>query len=89
MDFCKESEMEFENNLILLDSQLPKEKKSRDAAIRKELLKLDSILLKLGEEYTTVFRQSMKTYKEHVSKAHHSVIEDFILPISIPGLTDY
>jgi hypothetical protein len=30
----------------------------------------------------------MKSFTEHVSKAHHNVLVDFILPLSIPGLTD-
>ena len=28
----------------------------------------------------------LKTFKEHVVKAHHSVIEDFVFPVLIPGL---
>jgi len=88
-EFCRESEIVFEDNLSQLDAVLPKDKKDRDAAIRKELLNLETILLKLGKEYASVMHQSMKTFKEHVLKAHHSVIEDFILPISIPGLTDW
>lgn len=87
-EFCRESEIVFEDNLIQLEAVLPKDKKSRDAAIRKELLNLETILLKLGKEYVLVMHQSMKTFKDHVLKAHHSVIEDFILPIAIPGLTD-
>ena len=87
-EFCRESEIVFEDNLSQLDAVLPKDKKDRDAAIRKELLNLEMILLKLGKVYVSVMHQSMKTFKEHVLKAHHSVIEDFILPISIPGLTD-
>jgi len=87
-EFCQESEKVFEKNLVEIVALLPKDKASRDAAIKHELLKLETILVKLGKVYTLVMHQSMKTFKEHVSKAHHSVIEDFILPISIPGLTD-
>lgn len=86
--FCKESEIFFESNLALIEMLLPTDKKKREEAIRKEVVKLDKILSKLGEEYVLVMHKSMKIFKDHVSRAHHSVIEDFILPISIPGLTD-
>jgi len=85
-EFCRESENVFETNLIQLEAILPTDKKSRDEAIRTELAKLEKLLQKLGPEYTLVMRQSMKTFKDHISMAHHSVIEDFILPIAIPGL---
>jgi hypothetical protein len=87
-EFCRESEIVFADNLTQLEAVLPINKKERDAAIRKELLNLETILLKLGKEYVSVMHQSMKTFKEHVLKAHHSVIEDFLFPISIPGLSD-
>jgi hypothetical protein len=87
-EFYKESETAFENNLVQIEISLPKDKKSRDLAIKKELVILEKILLKLGHEYVTAMHHSMMTFKNHVEKAHHSVIQDFILPISIPGLTD-
>jgi len=87
-EFYRESETAFENNLKQIEISLPKDKKSRDLAIKKELVILEKILLKLGHEYVIAMHHSMKTFKTHVSRAHHSVIEDFILPISIPGLTD-
>ena len=87
-DFCKDSAMVFEFNLSQLEDFLPKEKKSRDDAIRKELVKLETILRKLGSTYSNVLHESMKTFQDHVSRAHHSVIEDFLFPITIHGLTD-
>jgi hypothetical protein len=35
-----------------------------------------------------VMRKSMKSFKEHVSKAYDSELVDFIFPIPIPGLSD-
>ena len=87
-EFCRESEIVFERYLAQLEMLLPTDKIGREATIRKELVKLEKILSKLSEEYVVVMHKSMKIFKEHVSRAHHSVIEDFILPISIPGLTD-
>ena len=39
-EFCRESEIVFEDNLTKLEAVLPKDKKNRDAAIRKDLLNL-------------------------------------------------
>ena len=87
-DYCRDADIAFKHNLEEIESGLPKDKKNRDAVIKKELFKLEGILRKLGDEYAFIMHQSLKTFKSHVSKAHHSVIEDFILPIPIPGLTD-
>lgn len=87
-EYYQEADKVFESNITLLDNELPKDVKSRDAAIKNELLNLDKIVLKLGKKYAKVMHKSMKSFKEHVSKAHHNVLVDFIFPIPIPGLTD-
>lgn len=70
-----------------MDKDLPSGKEERNAAIKKKLLGLEKIVLKLGKEYTAVMQRSMKSFKEHVSKAHHNVFVDFIFPMPIEGLT--
>jgi hypothetical protein len=87
-DFYLEAEKVFENNLERLDKELPEEKGTREETIKKELSDLEMILLKLGKKYTSAMHNSMKSFKEHVLKASHSVIVDFILPLPIPGLTE-
>ncbi|MEO5947992.1 MAG: hypothetical protein ABIP79_14335 [Chitinophagaceae bacterium] len=86
--FYEEADKVFEKNMLQLDKDLPTGKEERDAAIKKELLDLDKIVLKLGKEYATVMHRSMKSFKEHVSKAHHNVFMDFIFPMPIEGLTE-
>jgi hypothetical protein len=87
-DFYLEAEKVFEKNIEQLDKSLPKEKDSRDEAIKKELLKLEKIVRRLGQEYSSTMHNSMKSFSEHVSKAHHNVLIDFIIPVSIPGLNE-
>jgi len=87
-DYCKESEIIFEENLKQLEASLPKDKESRDVAIRKEMAILEKTLARLGKEYVSAMHHSLKSFKEHVLKAHHSVIIDFLIPIPVPGLTD-
>jgi hypothetical protein len=88
VEFYKETDKVFENNIEQLDYELPKGKDSREAAIKKELLKLEKIILKLGEDYTSIMHRSMESFKEHVTKAHHNVLVDIIFPLSMPGLTE-
>jgi len=86
-EFYTEADSVFEYNIQQLNKDLPVEKAARDATLRAELKKLETIVLKLGEEYATVMHRSMKSFKEHVSNAHHSVLVDFVFPIPIKGLT--
>jgi hypothetical protein len=89
LDFYREADKVFIKNIEQLDKNLPQEKSKREAAIKLELVKLEKILEKIGEEYSTVMHHSMKIFKEHVSKAHHNVLTDFIFPITMLGFTDY
>jgi hypothetical protein len=87
-EFYKSADKVFKRNLEQLDKELPEEIDDRKAEIKKELSKIERIVLKLGKEYTSTMHRSMKSFKEHVSKAHHNVLVDFIFPVPIPGLTD-
>lgn len=86
--FYKEADRVFEANVEQLDKALPNEANKRDAAIKKELMNLNKIVSKLGKKYTSIMQLSMKSFTDHVSKAHHNVLMDFILPITIPGLSE-
>ena len=85
--FYEQADKVFENNILQLDEDLPIEKDQREAIIKKELLNLEKILLKLGKDYASAMHRSMKSFKHHVSQAHHNVLVDFIFPIPIKGLT--
>ncbi len=87
ISFYKKADKVFEKNMLQLDKDLPEKNEERVAAIKKELLGLEKIVLKLGKEYTTVMHRSMKSFKEHVSKAHNNVFMDFLFPMPIKGLT--
>ena len=86
-EFYEDADKVFKRNIEQLDKDLPQERKRREAAIKKDLSKLETIVLKLGKEYNTVMHRSMKSFKDHVSQAHHNVLVDFIFPMPIKGLT--
>jgi len=87
-DFYTEAYKVFKDNLEYLNKSLPKEKDNREAAIKQQLLNLETIVFKLGEDYTAAMNRSMKSFTEHVSRAHRSALVNFIFPMPIPGLTD-
>lgn len=86
-EFYVEADKVFENNIQYLDDKLPVEKEQREEAIRTGLLSLEKMVLTLGKGYASAMHQSMKSFKDHVAKAHNSVIADFIIPIPIKGIT--
>lgn len=88
-DFYKEVDRSFEHTLENLDKSLPVGKDNRATAIKVELLSIENIMLKLGDEYTSIMHQSMKSFKDHVSNAHHNVLVDFLFPVPIKGLSYY
>jgi hypothetical protein len=87
-EFYKEVEKNFERNLLLLNSKLPVEKEAREENIKKELAKVEQILTKTNSDKAALLHKSMKSYADHVSKAHHTPLELFMIPFFISGLTD-
>ena len=86
--FYKEAEKYFEETLEFLNESLPKERQLRTTAIAKELGTLDELLKKLGGKYADELCRSMRVYKDQVSRAHQNVLEYFIFPMPIDGLTN-
>lgn len=86
--FYREADRLFEAHIRQLDEMLPAEKTARETEIKKALGKLDQILLKLGRDYAALLHQSMASFKTHVSQAHHNILEDFIFPLPIKGITE-
>jgi hypothetical protein len=86
-DFYKEAETFFLRNIEELNDQLPREKSARDKMIKEELSKLESILAKMEPDFAKIMHKSMRSYTEHVSKAHNNVLEYFLIPFYIKGLT--
>ena len=85
IDFFEEVDKIFKSTIVQLDKELPKGKENRDAAIRSELHNLENIVSKSGEIYSSTLFESMKSFKDHVSKAHHNVLVDFVFPLPIKG----
>lgn len=86
-DFYEEVDSRFKSDLEKLDAELPKDKDQREQTIRKRLVEIEMVLGKLSEEYSLIMHKSMQSFKEHISRAHHNVLESFVFPVPIKGLT--
>lgn len=87
IEFFQYVDKNFKSTIDQLNKSLPLGKVNRDVAIKKKLVELESIVVKLGPEYVSVMHKSMQSFKDHVSRAHHNVLVDFIFPIPIKGLS--
>jgi hypothetical protein len=87
-DFYDKADQNFEHDLLELDQTLPKDKIARETAIRIRLAEIENVLQKLDPEYAALLHASMQSFKEHVSKAHFNVLEYFIFPLPIKGITE-
>lgn len=87
-EFYAAADKIFESTIRKLDETLPKEKVARESAIRIELASIEEILKKMDKQISSLLHASMKSFKDHVSKAHFNVLEYFIFPVPIKGITD-
>lgn len=87
-DFYSQAIPFFEQNFDTLGAQLPGCELERIAAIKLELRKIKELLRKFDPDYAVLMHQSMKAFKAHVSAANEHLLDDFIYPIPIKGLTD-
>ena len=71
-----------------ISEHLPKEGTEREMAIRMELRKLGLIRRKLDKDYAASLYDSLRSYKNQVMRAHRSILEYFLFPLPINGLTD-
>lgn len=86
--FYEKADQVFKDNIVELDSELPKGKEDRDNTLMSKLGTLEKMLLKFDKVYAATMHQSMKSFKEHVSATHQNFLENFIFPIPIKGITD-
>ncbi len=86
-DFYAYADKNFEKDIEQIDKEMPEGRDKREKAIRRELAELEKIVAKLGKEYVSIMHHSMKSFKDHVSKAHNNVFMDFLFPMPIEGLT--
>ena len=44
-------------------------------------------MMKMDKDYSLALSKSLDKYAEHVKRADHSILQDFMFAFSIPGLS--
>jgi len=61
---------------------------SKREALKKEIEKANQIIATLDNSLSLKLHKSLDEYTEHVKNSEHSVLEHFVFPIPIKGLTE-
>jgi len=56
--------------------------------LQTEVDAINDIIARLDPAFAVLMHHSLSTYAEHVKHADHSVLEDFLFPIPIHGITE-
>ena len=57
-------------------------------ALKKEIDKVNEIIARLDKSLSEAFHRSLTAYAEHVKNSEHSILEHFVFPILIRGITE-
>jgi hypothetical protein len=86
--FYKQADEYFEKNIQSIDNELPKEKEAREKAIKIALAEIEAILSKLDPKWASTIRKSMKSFKDHVTRAHNNVLQFLIFPVALSRIEE-
>ncbi len=88
MPYYKEVENNFESYFETVVKTYSPFDDAKRLALNKEINILNTVIAKLDKEFARTLNTSLSSYAEHVKKAEKSILESFIFPIPIHGLTD-
>lgn len=87
-DYYAAVDKDFESSVTEISADLPKAEPQRELAIKRELNHLRLILRKLDEDYAASLYSSLRSYTSQVHRAHRHILEYFLFPLPINGMTD-
>lgn len=85
--YYEEVEKDFERQFEAIAKDYFPFDEPKRKALKETISTINKVLDKLDKDYARELHQSLKTYAAHVEKAAHSVFQDFIFPMPIPGLS--
>jgi len=86
--YYKEVEKGFKDNFeTIVEEYAPFDEEKMDA-LRRELVKLNVVISKLDKEYAQTLLWSLSKFAAQVKKSDRELLENFIFPFKLPGLTD-
>lgn len=84
--FYQKADQAFRANWKQLDAALPKGQAERKTALSAKMGKLETLLKKFDADYQAAMHKSMQAFKDHVSRAHYNILDDFLFPVPIKGI---
>jgi hypothetical protein len=85
--FYKIVEKNFKDGFEELEKQYKPFNKQKREALIKELEKVDVVISKLDKRIAEILHKSLNEYAHHIKKAGIGILDDFVFPLPIKGLT--
>lgn len=87
LPYYRDVEKNFKNNFETIVKKYSPFDDDKRGKLKKEIDNVNTIIGKLNPDFAKTIHTSLSNYAEHMRKADRSVVEDFILPFLIKGLT--
>lgn len=87
LPYFNEVEKKFTTNFVEIVKKYAPFNEEKTTALKQEIDLANSILCKLDKEDAITLYNSLAGYTEHVRKAEHTVLVDFLFPLPIKGFT--
>jgi len=87
ISFYKVVEKNFRNEFEHLEKQFYPFAKPNREALRHEIQKVNIIISKLDKKVAEILHASLTAYANHVRKSGMGILDDFVFPLPIKGLT--
>jgi len=88
LSYYAEVERNFRSQFEIIAKEYYPFDENKRNALKGEIDRVNHILGKLEKTYSETLYKSLESYSKHVKKATHTIFQDFIFPVPIPGLTD-
>lgn len=86
--YYAEVEKGFEEQFETIARQYAPFDEEKRHRLQEEINRVNEVLARLNNDYARTLNRSLQGYANHVKRADHSVFQDFLFPLHIPGLND-
>lgn len=88
LPYYREVEKTFQQHFEAAEAEYSPFSEEQRNKLLAEINKVSKVLEKLEDEFGQTLAKSFHKYANHVKKSTHSVFQDFLIPLRIPGLND-
>jgi len=88
ISYYEEVEKEFEKTFNEIVDQYAPISGKRQEELEDEINEATKVIAKLPKKYAVILRHSLSLFAQHVKKADRTVLEGFMMPFKLEGITD-